>query len=246
MGGARRTSQRTRRPRERGSLSSSAGMSMPSTVGQVLRVATALEADIEIRLRWRGEALDRLMDRAHAGLVEAVVQLLHDEGWETAVEVSFSIFGERGSIDVLARHDRSRLVLVVEVKSVVPDSQAMLHGLDRKTRLAPEIARGRGWSAGGVARLLVIGDSSTSRRRVAAFAETYATAFPMHGWAVRRWLREPAPGMSGILFLPYARAGITSSTSPGAQRVRKRGFRSESCHTPGRGASGPNSTPRPR
>ncbi len=114
------------------------------TVGQVRRLAASLEADLEMRLRWRGEGLDRLMDQAHAGLVERVVRLLQDEGWETAVEVSFSIFGERGSMDVLARHGRTGAFLVVEVKSVVPDSQAMLHALDRKTRLAPGIARGHG------------------------------------------------------------------------------------------------------
>jgi transcriptional regulator with XRE-family HTH domain len=217
-----------------------------ATVGQALRVAVALEADLELRLRWRGEGLDRLLDHAHAGLVEGVVKLLHDEDWETAVEVSFSIYGERGSVDVLARHLRTDVLLVVEVKSVVPDSQAMLHGLDRKTRLAPEIARGRGWPAGTVARLLVIADSSTARRRIASLGDTYAAAFPVQGWAVRRWLREPVGGLSGLVFLPYARAGITSWTPTGVQRVRKRGIGSKSAHTPVRSAIERNSSSKPR
>ena len=217
-----------------------------ATVGQVVRMATALEADLELRLRWRGEGLDRLLDQAHAGLVESTVRLLQDEGWETAVEASFSISGERGSVDVLPRHPTSGVLLVVEVKSVVPDSQATLHALDRKARLAVEIAGGRGWPRGGVARLLVIADSSTSRRRISALGDTYAAAFPAQGWTVRRWLREPRPGMSGLLFLPDSRTGITSARPTGVQRVRKRENGARSSHTPARRADGPKSAPGPR
>src|SRR4029079_9408021 len=112
---------------------------------------------------WNGEGLDRLLDQAHAGLVDQLVIRLRAAGWVADVEASFSIRGERGSIDVLGYHEATGIVLVTEVKSVVPDSQATVYGLDRKARLAPEIARQRGWTCRGVARLLVIGDSSTSR-----------------------------------------------------------------------------------
>ena len=43
-------------------------------------------------------------------------------------------------------------LLIVEVKSVVPDMQAMLSGIDRKTRAAPILARDRGWRVGSVSR----------------------------------------------------------------------------------------------
>lgn len=210
-------------------------------VGALTRIAAALEADVDVRLRWHGEGLDRLLDRAHAELVDAVVELLGREGWETAVEVSFSKWGERGSIDVFARHALTGTTLVVEVKSVVPDSQAMLHALDRKARLAPELARDRGWACTGVARLLVVGESSTSRRRIAGLGATYSVAFPATGWAVRRWLRAPAEGLSGLLFLPYARGGSTSARSTGVQRVRKRGIRPSRSHTPAVDADGRDS-----
>ena len=52
------------------------------------------------------------------------------------------------------------------MKSVVPDVQATLVTLDRKERLAKEIARERGWEAVAVACLLVIGDNRTARRRI--------------------------------------------------------------------------------
>ena len=43
-------------------------------------------------------------------------ELLQSLGWQTRSEVSYSVYGERGSIDVLAWHAPSRTLLVVEVK----------------------------------------------------------------------------------------------------------------------------------
>lgn len=212
-------------------------------VGDLRRMAEALEADLDIRLRWNGEALDRLMDQAHADLVDAMVALLERDGWAVAVEVSFSMWGERGSVDVLALHPASGIVLVVEVKSVVPDSQSTLHGLDRKTRLAPEIAKTRRWACRGVARVLAIGDSSTSRRRVEGLATTYETAFPVVAREVRRWLRRPSEPISGLLFLPYARGTSTRTSATGVGRVRKRGSTSNQPHMPVRRAIGNNERP---
>jgi transcriptional regulator with XRE-family HTH domain len=190
-------------------------------VSDLERAATALGAAIDLRLRWRGEQLDRLLDESHARLVDVVVALLRATGWEVAVEVSYSISGERGSIDVLAYHRLTGIVLVVEVKSVVPDSQAMLHALDRKTRLARQIAMDRGWACRHVARLLVIGASPTARRRIHRLASTYDTAFPARGQAVRGWLSGPKDSLSGLLFVSYAHGSRTRAPGFGRQRVRR-------------------------
>jgi transcriptional regulator with XRE-family HTH domain len=203
------------------------------TVGTLIRVAAALGAVVDVRLRWNGEQLDRLLDEAHAGLVDRVVVMLRALGWDVAVEVSFAIWGERGSIDVLAHHPPSGVVLVVEVKSVVPDSQATMHGLDRKARLAPQLAAERGWECRAVARMLVAGSSPTSRRRVAQLAATYDAVFPVRGADMRGWLRKPQGAVAGLLFLSYALRGSTSTTVPGQQRVRRGGGRD----------SGPNAHP---
>lgn len=191
------------------------------SVATLQRVAEALDATFEVRISWNGEGLDRLLDQAHAGLVEALVKRLQADGWVTEVEVSFSIFGERGSIDVLGYHEATGMVLVTEVKSVVPDSQATLVGVDRKARLVPEIARERGWTCRGVARLLVIGDSSTSRRRVDALGATYRTAFPVRGREVDRWLRRPDGPICGLLFVPYSQPTQGRTSTTGMQRVRR-------------------------
>ena len=191
------------------------------SLGTLTSVVAALDASVDVRVRWKGEALDRLMDQAHAGLVEGVVSLLRANGWLTEIEASFSVYGERGSVDVLAYHPAARMVLVAEVKSVVPDSQATLAGIDRKRRLAPDLARERGWTCAGVARLLVIGDSSTSRRRVDALSATYRTTFPVSGRAVLRWLRQPGLPIAGLLFLPFLQPAHGRAATTGMQRVRR-------------------------
>lgn len=192
------------------------------TVGTLVRAAAPLGAVVDVRLRWNGEQLDRLLDEAHARLVESVVVMLRAAGWDVAVEVSFSVWGERGSFDILAHHRAAGIVLAVEIKSVVPDSQATILGLDRKARLAPQLAAERGWECQAVARMLIIGSSPTSRRRVAQLGATYDAVFPMRGRALRRWLRNPEGAVSGLLFVAYARGGSTSRAVAGRQRVRRR------------------------
>lgn len=169
----------------------------------LMRVAAARGARIDVRILWQGEALDRLLDSSHADLIEQMLGLLSASDWLVATEVSFNIRGERGSIDILAFHPAT--LLVIEIKSVVPDMQAMLGGIDRKGRLARELARERGWHATSVNRLLVLPDDRTARRRVDHHAATFRTALPARTAEVRRWVRRPEGTMHGVLFLPDAR-----------------------------------------
>ena len=188
----------------------------------LVRVAAALGARLDVSVRWRGEQLDRLLDEAHANLVESVVQMLRRRGWEVAVEVSFAVAGERGSIDVLAFHPSSRSLLVIEVKSVVPNSQATLHVLDRKVRLARGIGAARGWEAATVGRLLIVGEGSTARRRIARLESTYRSVLPDRGPGVRRWLQRPVGPMAGLLFVPFMDDGGVRRSTTGVTRVRTR------------------------
>lgn len=190
-------------------------------ISVVERVAHAAGGSVDLVLRWQGEGLDRLLDEGHARLVEALVSWLRARGWEVAVEVSFSRYGERGSIDLLAWHPARRALAVFEVKSVTPDMQAMLFGLDRKARLAPAIARERGWVPVAIARILVIGDTSTNRRRLARFGAQLGAALPAGTREVQRWLEDPhAPGVAGVWFLADGRRADV--TAGGRTRVRVR------------------------
>ena len=152
------------------------------------RIADALGARVTVRLSWQGEELDRLLDSSHAQLVEVVLTRLGATGWDAEPEVTFQIRAERGAIDIFARHRQTDALLVVEVKLVVPDIQAMLAGVDRKARLAPVIARERGWEPRSVSRLLVLPHDRTARRRLEAFDTTFGRAFPARTLEVRRRL----------------------------------------------------------
>jgi transcriptional regulator with XRE-family HTH domain len=193
-------------------------------LSKLILVARALGAEVDLRLQWQGERLDRLVDAAHASLVEQVVRLMTTWGWETLTEVSFSIYGERGAIDVLARHVEHRRLAVIEVKSAIGDVQGTLSALDRKVRNASIIARGRGSAPWPPARLLVVADASTARRRVAEHAATFGTVLPLDSRAVRRWLREPeAPAIGGVWFLsPTRRAGIRRRVRTSTPRITPR------------------------
>jgi hypothetical protein len=48
-----------------------------------------------------GEGLDRLLDETHASLVDLIVHELRDGGWDSALEVTFNKYGDRGSVDVM-------------------------------------------------------------------------------------------------------------------------------------------------
>lgn len=190
--------------------------------GQVERIAfadlesaaRALDGQLGLDFRWRGEALDRLLDEDHATIVDEVVALYRAAEWEVAVEVSFSIYGERGSIDVLAWHPVALVVAVNEIKATVPEAGNTVMSVDRKARLAPRIARERAWRCRGVARFLVVADGSTTRRRIAEHAETFRTAFPVGTRECLAWIQKPrGDPISGLIFLPNAhRAGVRPRT----------------------------------
>ena len=174
---------------------------------ELQRLAECLGARLTFRLDWNGEAIDRLIDGGHADLVDQVVAVLANAGWQVAPEVTFVLRGERGSVDILGWHAPTATLLVVEVKSVVPDVQGLLAPLDRKTRLAGDIGGLRGWPARQVGVLLVIGDTRTSRRRVERHAATFASRFPDRVARIRRFIVAPDPAPSplrGLWFLPFS------------------------------------------
>ena len=166
-------------------------------------------------LDWNGEQLDRLLDAEHASLVEAIVRNVRAAGWETITERTFAIAGERGSVDVLAWHATARALLVVEVKSVIADAQETLARLDRKRRLAGQLAPVE-WRPDTVGTLLVVGETRTNRRRIAGLEATFGAAFPHRGVAVRSFLRAPAgQTLRGLVFLS------PSTVTTARHRVRR-------------------------
>lgn len=177
------------------------GRADAATVRALDRIANELGARLVVQILWQGEALDRLLDSEHARLVEWTVGWLQTAGWDVIPEVTFQVRGERGSIDVLARHAAGGL-LVIEVKSVVPDVQALLSNLDRKVRLAPEVGRERGWATVRVSRMIILPADRTARRRIEAVRSTIRAALPDGTSAAHRWVAQPAGQIAAIVFVP--------------------------------------------
>ncbi len=188
------------------------------SLAKIRRVARALDADFSSQLRWRGGDLDRLADEGHAAIVDRAVALLGQGGWELRVEVSYSVYGERGSIDVLAWNAGERVLLVVEVKTELVAIEETLRKHDEKARLAARIAAEQfGWNARLVARLLVLPSLPTPRRRVARHAGVMLAAYPDRGTELRRWLVAPTRrAVAGLLFLEGVR-----SSALGRKRIRR-------------------------
>lgn len=172
------------------------------SIASMRSIAKALDAEVMIQLRWRGGDLDRLVDEGHAALVGAVAARLTASGWRVQIEVTYSVYGERGSIDILASHAASPTLLVVEVKTELTSIEETLRKHGEKARLAPWIAEQQlGWKSAGAARLLVLPDLSTPRRRVDRHRAVLDPAYPLRGHALRSWLQTPGRAESGLLFI---------------------------------------------
>lgn len=187
------------------------------------RQAAALGAELHLELWFRGGELDRLMDEGHAALVGAVAARLEALGWETRPEVSFAVYGERGSIDLVAWHAASATLLVIEVKTELTSLEETLRRHDVKVRLAAQVVAERfGWRARCVARLLVLPDGSTARAQVRRHDAVLRSALPLRGPALRGWLRAPAGSVAGLAFVPFARGARGSRPPIGRKRIRRR------------------------
>jgi hypothetical protein len=193
------------------------------------RILGGLDAELVLVVRWRGGDLDRLLDAAHARLGDDLARLLVAEGWQVVPEVSYAIFGERGSIDLLGWHAETATLLVVELKSEIASVEATFRKHDEKERLAARIAKERfGWVAATTARLLVLPEHRTVRRQVEDKSALFGRVYPVRNVGVRRWLQSPAGPMSGILFLPDTSQVRGLRARPTRKRVRVARARSSS------------------
>jgi transcriptional regulator with XRE-family HTH domain len=213
-------------------------------IGRLRDLGAVLEIQLDLVARYRGGEVARVVSERHARMHELVAELLVlAPGWEFASEVTFSLWGERGVIDVLAWHAGRRALLIIELKTEIPDPAGLIAQVDRYRRLAPEIARDRGWQPAVIATWMLVAESDMNRRQLARHRALLRNAFPLDGRSLRRWLRDPVvPGirgaggeeragglraeglvqLSGLGFLADAATGITNGRLRPTKRVRGR------------------------
>jgi hypothetical protein len=192
------------------------------SVARLERTLDVLDARLVAYVDWRGGELDRLLDADHALLQERwALRKVESGEWQSAQEVTYNHFGERGSIDDLAFDPATRTLLVSELKTGIYDAGGMLMKVDQKSRLAADAAGRFGWSAARVVRCIVIADTRTNRRRVAEHAALFAR-FDCRGRAATGWLRDPRRAVGGLLlFLPLTNVRGAHGRRAGRQRVRR-------------------------
>lgn len=186
----------------------------------IRRVGAVLAVALPFDPRWRGADLARLLDERHAGLVRAVVERLAPMGWQCLPEHTFNEWGERGSIDVFAWHERNRAVLCLEIKTRLVDLQDLLSVMDRKRRLAPSLALRLGWRATAFGSVLVLPEEGWARNAVERQRAIFDARFPARTLQVRRWLKGPAANLGGIWFLADDTPGDAKGRFAASRRVR--------------------------
>ncbi|MGQ0607564.1 MAG: helix-turn-helix domain-containing protein [Chloroflexota bacterium] len=185
-----------------------------ASVGVVRRHGAALDLRIEWTAVGRGADVTRTLDDEHAAIVETVARWLRRFGIEVVAEASFSIYGERGRVDLLGLDGATRTLYLVEVKTELSDLQDLLGAVDIRERLAPRIAEDRGWRFDRRCSLLVLAATSHNREIVRAHTSLFGS------WT-RTTFRDATPPSAEarqLLWVPAALAG-RSAWLAGRRRV---------------------------
>lgn len=184
-------------------------------------VAEVLEIRLDLIASWRGGELERLLNVRHAAMHDVALAMFEaTTGWETASEVSFAVYGERGVIDILAWHESTRTLLIIELKTELVDPQGLIGTMDRRRRLAHKIAASRGWQPDHIGLWIVLADTRTNRRHVAQHQRLLHSAYPANGHGIRSWLRRPTGSIAALSFMPYPKDATVSREARAPRRVR--------------------------
>jgi transcriptional regulator with XRE-family HTH domain len=196
-------------------------------LGTILAVARALDIQITITTRSRGADLDRLVSGRHAGLHESVARWFAEQlpDWILAPEVSFSIHGERGIIDILAWHPAHRALVIIELKTDIVDVNELIGRMDQRRRLAARIAEDRGWHPLTISVWVIVANGRTNRARLSAHRTLLRNAFPMDGRSVLGWLRRPDRRIAALSLWDRVEHGIAAGAFAARHRVRRRAVR---------------------
>jgi transcriptional regulator with XRE-family HTH domain len=172
-------------------------------VGKLRAVASALDARLDTVVRWRGGDLPRLLSARHSHMHEVMARFFGDlPDWTAEPEVSFSIYGERGIIDILAWHPTRRILLVIELKTEIVDVNDLVATMDRKRRLAAKVAESRHWRPLAIATWVIVASSRSNRRAIAEHAHVLRAKFAMSGREMQSWLRDPSGAVNALSYMP--------------------------------------------
>ena len=191
------------------------------SIHAVRGIMSALDVRLDLTPRWRGGELDRVIDSRHASIATLASNALVAAGWTTLQEVTYAIYRERGSIDVLGVRQDMSAAAVMEVKSELMSWEETQRRFDEKIRLLPKIVFERfGWRPRIVGRILVLDATMTNRRRIAGLGAAADQAYPARTRLVSDWICNPDRNLGGIWYVSNRRPQVGSERRGGFHRVR--------------------------
>ncbi|HUG47551.1 MAG TPA: helix-turn-helix transcriptional regulator [Candidatus Limnocylindria bacterium] len=178
-----------------------------ATVLETLGVQVSLEA----RTPLLGDR-QRQRDAAHARCVQYVARRLERLGWLVATEVEVLDGRFRGWIDVLAYRPSDGMLLLIEIKTDLPDIGAVMRQQSWYERLAWAAARRAGWKPRRMASALLVLATARNRDRLAENGELLRRAFPQPARRLATLTAGEPAGMVGqaraiAMVDPYERSG---------------------------------------
>lgn len=179
------------------------------------RHAAVFRMRVDVRLIGRAGELVRLADEEHAAIVETLAAWFRSVGFAVEAEASFSEWGERGRIDLLAFDPRTGTLIIVEVKTQLLDLQDLFGALNVKERLAATVAQRRGWIVRRRVSVLAVAATTANRDIVRSHPSLFA------GFARRKLTVEAVRGEDQrILHWVTASQASRGAWIAGRRRVR--------------------------
>jgi hypothetical protein len=153
------------------------GASVNTSIDVAARTCDALgiQADWAFRTPF---VVGRQRDAAHAQCSGYVEHRLVAAGWLVAREVEIVHGRSHGWIDLLAFHEGSGMLLIVEIKTDIADLGQIERTIAWYERAAWSSARRLGWRPTSSAALLLVLATEVNEERLRLNRESLATAFP--------------------------------------------------------------------
>ncbi len=147
-------------------------------------------------------------DAVHAAIVSVLARRLTRAGWKVAMEVPTGAGQPTGWIDMVAFRAADGALLVIEVKTAIPDVGGLQRQVGFYEREAPWAARRQGWLPERIAVAVVCLDSAQVRETLERNRDQLAAAFPAMPDRCVTWIRtagSDAPNGRSLLTIDMRR-----------------------------------------
>jgi transcriptional regulator with XRE-family HTH domain len=148
------------------------------TLDVVERLGHGLGVDLTLAPSIAGVANLRQRDLVHVRCSSAVQRRLTSAGWDCRREVAFSDGRATGWIDLLAYERARRMLIVIEIKTILDDVGAVERQMGWYERHAREVAREIGWPVSEIRLWLLALATDDVERAIAISRQALSMAFP--------------------------------------------------------------------